>query len=108
MTTVEAQQSGSTAKMDVEPTSECTSAPPATVPNVLEKLLNAAREPEVSCGPSVGARARARNVIRLMSGQPLFVKSNKEGGRARQAQNGNNEKLTRDERLQRRNRNNFA
>ncbi len=103
MTTVEAQQRGSTANMDVEPTSECTTAPPATVPDVLDKMLNAARDPEVSYGPSLGTRARARNAIRLMSGQPLYVKPSKGGGRARQAQNGNNEKLTREERLQRRN-----
>jgi len=103
LTTTAAQPSGSTAKPDEEPTMKCTKAPPASIPHALDKLLNAAREPEASHGPSIGTRARARNAIRLMSGQPLFVKQNKGGRRANQARGGDNVVLTREERLQRRN-----
>jgi hypothetical protein len=82
---------------------EPTIVPPAAVPDVLDKLQNAAREPEASYGPSTGTRARARNAVRLMSGQPLFVKQNKDGQRTKQAREKENVVLTREERLQRRN-----
>lgn len=97
------QSSGSTVNADVEPTTECTNPPLASIPNVLDKLLNAAREPETSYGHSMGTRARARNAVRLMAGQPLFIRPNNRGKRARANQEGEHRPLTREERLQRRN-----
>jgi transposase InsO family protein len=98
-----AASSGSTAKTDVEPTLECSKEPSAAVPKVLEKLLNAAREPDLSHGPSAGTRARAKNTLRLMTGQPLFIRPSRGGRRPRQAQDKERPVLTREERLQRRN-----
>ncbi len=102
-TSTDEQPSGSTVNLDEDPTLECISPPMASVPNVLDKLLNAAREPEVSYGHSAGTRVRARNAIRLMSGQPLFVRPSKSGKRARPNYEGEHKQLTREERLQRRN-----
>jgi hypothetical protein len=82
LTTKDAHPSGSTAGPAEEPIAECMNAPPASIPAALDKLMNAAREPAMSYGPSMGTRARARNALRLMTGQPLFVKQNKGGRRA--------------------------
>lgn len=73
------------------------------LPQVIDKTRAAGREVNDAPTPSSGARARSRQVLRMMMGYPIRLQAHKGGERGKRGEVGHLPPLSREERLLQRN-----